>query len=638
MMNLGSRLLIRASLALFTCSVLLLIQSAFWSTRVSVWMQTVILGTAVVSYFRPQFGLLAIAALVPLGQVGSQALQSQMRGAEALVLAFLAGALLRGWTLREFRAFPSNRLEIAAAIFGFVVAASCAEQLWFMQVQRNFAWPFALDILDYASRSYLTSFRGYGTIFNAMLLLEGLALLLFAARYTREQPRFADRLVLAIVAGAAGAATLTAWYMATELVETGQVQARLMEFLSVRRWTVHVGDVNAAGSFFAMGMFIALGMALRGSRYQAAWAAMTFVFAGATWLTHSRTALVAVLVMLACIAAAITVGRIIGVGKAMVLAAAASVAFGVGLWNYLGPEYFGPLAQTAVRIRWLFLGTTWRMLLSEPLFGVGIGQYFLWSREFSSPELLIQYERENAHNNFAQIAGELGLIGFVCFIALLAGALWRRNPEPNTRSGLTPALLGATAFILTWLGGHPLLVPAVAYPFWLTLGVAAAFGPNRDRVHFSSNVLKHAPDPMSAAFCIGMILLLLSIPFRVSAKSAQLDLSRVTYGVSARKLITSHARFFVASGGGSVDLPLRSGGASYDEPVEIDVLVDGSTSETVRLSDRNWRTARIDLPAGSNRRFRRIDLRIRPRAIDANDSNMPSVEVGTWEIISKPNG
>ena len=154
-----SRLLIRASLALFTCVVLVLIQSAFWSTRVSAWMQAIIFAIALLSYFRPHYGLFALAALAPLGQVGSRTLDSQMRGAEALVLAFLAGALVRGWTLREFRTFPSTRLHVAALIFGFVVAASCVEQIWLMQIQRDFAWPFCRRCLTYASRNYLTSFR-----------------------------------------------------------------------------------------------------------------------------------------------------------------------------------------------------------------------------------------------------------------------------------------------------------------------------------------------------------------------------------------------------------------------------------------------------------------------------------------------
>ena len=49
-----------------------------------------------------------------------------------------------------------------------------------MQIQTDFAWPYAQELLSYASRNYLTSFRGFGLLFRAMLLLEGLALLLYA--------------------------------------------------------------------------------------------------------------------------------------------------------------------------------------------------------------------------------------------------------------------------------------------------------------------------------------------------------------------------------------------------------------------------------------------------------------------------
>ena len=82
-----SRLVIRASLALFTCVVLVLIQSAFWSARVSASMQAIIFAIALLSYFRPHYGLFALAVLTPLGQVGSRTLDSQMRGAECAIRA-----------------------------------------------------------------------------------------------------------------------------------------------------------------------------------------------------------------------------------------------------------------------------------------------------------------------------------------------------------------------------------------------------------------------------------------------------------------------------------------------------------------------------------------------------------------------
>jgi O-antigen ligase len=622
----ASRLLIRASLALFTGVVLLLIQSAFWSNRVSAWMQLVIFATALVAYFRPHYGLLALAALAPLGQIGSSTLDSRMRGAEALVLAFLAGALVRGWTLREFRTFPSTRLHVAVLVFGFVVAASCIEQLWFSQIQIDFAWEYAKQALSHASRIYLTSRGGYDMLFRAMLLLEGLALLLYTVRYSREHPQFSERLVVALVTGAAATGLLTVWYVAAELWQTGAFRARFLEFFAANRWTVHIGDVNAAGSFFAMGMFIALGMAARKTRYRIAWIAATLLLTATTFMTHSRTALVAVLLASACLAAAMTVGRVIGVKKTVAMTALALMGIAVALWHYLGAESFGTEAGAAIRIRWMFLQTTWNMLVSQPLFGLGIGQYFLWSHSFAPPDLWNYYPRENAHNNFAQIAGELGVIGLAGFLAVLAISLWRRGA--TRRSDLfVPVLLGLSTFMLTWLGGHPLLVPDAAYPFWITLGVAAAL--------VTSDSKPTVTDIFVAA-CAA--LLLVSIPIRVSDKSADLDLSRVNYGVSTKQLMTSRARFFVPAGTARVEFPLRSLTADDDEPVAIDVMIDGTASDTITLSDRSWRRAPINLPGDSSRRFHQIDLQIRPDMLDNVDPDQRSVEVGKWEIISKPNG
>ena len=190
-----------------------------------------------------------------------------------------------------------------------------------------------------------------------------------------------------------------------------------------------------------------------------------------------------------------------------------------------------------------------------------------------------------------------------------------------------PVLLGLAAFILTWLGGHPLLVAEAAYPFWIALGVAAAVVARDSSANLSAGVVG-----------LAVALLLVSIPFRVSAKSAELDLTEVTYGVSAKQLMTSRARFFVPGAESRIDIPLRARNASDDTPVEIEVLVDGFVSETITLHDRNWRNAPIDLPRDPSRRFHQIDLRIRPHALDNVDPDRSLVEVGKWEIISKPNG
>jgi len=469
----AGRLIIRACIALFTGVVIVLLQSVFWTNAVSGSMRAIVLVTALVAYFRPHAGLLALAVLTPLGQVGSRTLDSNMRGAEALVLAFLAGALLRGWTLHRFRSLRPDALLIAGVVFSGVVAASCAGQLRLFQLRRDFS-AFVLDVSTYAVRHYLVGFDGLGTIFSAMLLLEGVALLIYVVHYCRARREFAHQLIASLVLGAVAAAAVNFTYVGFHLAENGLTAATMRAMLSTR-WSFHIGDMNAAASFLAMAMFTAIGMSSRTTTRKGWWIAAAVLIAIAFWLTGSRTALVAVLLAAAGLAAksAMERSRRVSMSTAVAIAAAVLVTVSVLVAQFFPAAFVGATASQAVRIRWLFLGTTWRMLLAQPLFGVGVGQYARWSSYFSAPEMASLYTRENAHNYFAQIAGELGLLGLITFVWLLAVAFrhraWRSDARPHPALG--PVTAGLAVFILTWLGGHPLLVPEVSYPFWLALGV-----------------------------------------------------------------------------------------------------------------------------------------------------------------------
>ena len=632
----ASRLLIRASLGVFTAIVLLLIQSAFWSTRVSAWMQAIIFATALLSYFRPRYGLLAIALLAPLGQVGSRTLDSQMRGAEALVLAFLAGSLVRGWTLRGFRAFPSTRLDVAAVIFGFVVAASCIEQIWFSQIQMDFVWPFTQDLLSYASRNYITSSRGFGMLPRAMWLLEGLALVALTVRYVSSSAEFMRRLIVTLVFGALATAMLTLTAVATQAEQSLGSGGSLIDFFARGRWSGHISDVNAAGSYFAMMALLAVGTGFRDREWRWPWLASGGALLLTTLMTGSRTAAAALGIVAVLVLVRIAFSHS---SYAVRAASAAGVVATLGLAGFLIFRTTGATPSEAVSIRWMFLQATAGMLAAEPAFGVGVGQYSLWSAHFAPPALFRIWRPDNAHNNLAQIAGELGVVGFVTFCVVLASAFRFQMNDPRRtvdagrstidagRSYRSPVIAGLGVFILTWLGGHPLLVPEAAYPFWIMLGLAGAFAANDSKA-------------VSSAGLVGLAaaVLLVSIPFRVEEKSAKLDLSRVTYGLSTRHLMTSRARFFVPRPSARVDVPLRARGASDDEPVEVEVFVDGAVSETISLGDRNWRKASIELSGNSSRQFYQIDLRVKTDTADTNNPVRSSVEVGTWEIIAKPNG
>ena len=457
-----SGLAARISTAIFTAVVLLLLQSVFWASEVPIAMKAVFIGVAVLSFFRPLNGLLVLAALAPLAGAWGPLLAGRVRGAETLVLAFLAGALVRGWTLHRFRHVPHDPLHAAAGLFGAIVAASCVHQLWLSGGR---------EVFSRLGGYYLSSFRGLGMVFNAMLLLEGLALLLYVVHYCRTRPLFPSRLLRMLMFGALGATALNLVFFANELLDTGEPVGRLVELFVGQRWSAHVGDVNAAGSFFAMMLVIAFGIAIKAPAHRMAWGAAGLTVGLVLWMTASRSAMAAVLVVGAVSAAMRIFARPMSRRQSAAIAVGVCAVLVVIATRYLPAQSPNASPSRALNIRWLFLLTTWRMIEAHPLFGVGIGQYARWSGHFSSPELLSIYARENAHNNFAQVAGELGLAGLTAFVALLVICLRPARSAHRPHPLMGPVLGGVSTFIISWLGGHPLLVPEIAYPFWMTLAI-----------------------------------------------------------------------------------------------------------------------------------------------------------------------
>jgi O-antigen ligase len=622
-----SRRLILVLLAVFTAVVLLLVQSTLWSNAVTVWMRVIIVMTALVAYFRPHYGLLIVAALAPVSQVISRLVDSQLRAPEALVLAFLAGTLVRGWTLQELRRFRGTRLELVALIFALLVAASCVEQLWVLQIRSDFVGPFLLSVLDYSVNGYLSSLRGFGMVFHALLLLEGAALLVFASYFCRERAGFAGRLAVALAIGAVGASVVNIWYFGRHATQTADSAGSVLQLLG-QRWTAYVADINAAGSFFAMTMLLAIGFGLFKRSRRVAWLLTAIPLGVALWLTASRTAIAAVAATTASVTGVVMLKKLRSRSAAFVISVACILALAATIWRFFPAPFTDSTASTAIVIRRLFLQTTARMLQAEPLFGVGIGQYPRWSSEYGPPELFKFYSSENAHNNFAQIAGELGVIGLIAFVAVLAVALSTGKRLATADPMAVPVISAIAAFMLTWLGGHPLLVPEVSYPFWLLLGLGSAL------LAADSNARS-----ISAVAGIAFVLLLTSMPLRVSHKTADLDMTRIRYGISEKGLMGSRGRLFVPADKAYIELPVRSRIATQQSPTKVDVLIDHRIVDTITMVDDRWLTRRIQLPGG-RRHFQAIDLQLRgPHLRDEDEAAARrSVEIGNWNIISKPHG
>jgi O-antigen ligase len=441
--------------AWFTISVLIF--------RVPVSIKLIVGFVLAASLASPVAGLLTVAALAPLGTLlalfGGDAL---FRMGDAVVLAFFTGWLLRAPKDRPGPAAPST----IGWLLAFAVAASVGGIFW--QFRR-----YPGELAETGKMLFYAYYRlvDHVGVLDGARLVEGLALAAATVTLFRQRPQLAVTLPMALAVStiAATASSLLLWYgiaPAAILARHARIGYRV---------SAHVGDINAAGSYFAMMLCLYLGMAawMAGGR-RALWLVAAFAAAVGLWLSASRTATAA---------AALAIGfaiawRVTSAWRPSVRAAAlgslvvAALALGSARVYLLeqDPTYRGAGFRTQ------FNATSVRMIAARPLFGVGMGQYYRTSPLFLSPQLAWTYGAENAHNYFLQVGAELGLLGLALFTALIGMVLFRAMKA----LGHAPhdvRLLGATAGVVVLLGtcltGHPLLVDQVAFPFWIQFGLVA---------------------------------------------------------------------------------------------------------------------------------------------------------------------
>ena len=198
-----------------------------------------------VSITSPYAGLLAVAATVPLADyIGIILDLGSYRLGEAVTIAFLSGWLIRGETGR-----PGPRVAggIGWALAVAIVASMVGTAVRFPGALREAAnWAF----YGY----YLSVDPGW---VDGARLLEGIALVVAVFAMFRRRPQLAVALpaALTIAATAAGATSILLWYRVAPAVILQR------HALIGYRYTAHVADVNAAGSYFALSVCLALAMA-----------------------------------------------------------------------------------------------------------------------------------------------------------------------------------------------------------------------------------------------------------------------------------------------------------------------------------------------------------------------------------------
>jgi hypothetical protein len=342
-----------------------------------------------------------------------------------------------------------------------------------------------------------------------------------------------------------------------------------------------------------------------------AWGFCTVLIGLALWLTSSRAALLAILVVGAAWTALTVLGPA-GRGilwRRMAIRAAGLIAAALLVVAFLPNRVLGGNAGEAAAIRRDLAIVSVRLLATAPVFGIGVGQFY----ERSGDEMRALpvgriYLRQNAHNNFLQVLAELGIAGFACFALVLwsaARGVRMAAQRPDATPSIRAVAAGLAAFLISALFGHPLLVPECAYAFWLLAGAAASFAPRPADTRWTRG--------LAVAACV---VLLISVPIRARSVARAADLEHLGYGLSQwqpaddgerYRIATGPATVFVPGDAEAVRIPLRVSQPS-SAPLSVDVRLHGTLVDRVQVNGTSWTWYRFSVPGREKARFVPLEL------------------------------
>jgi O-antigen ligase len=600
---------LRIALAVLAGTAVIILGAFVRTPHASSGVRIAVAGLFVLSALAPGPALLIFAGLSPFTTVLGPLTGSTIPG-DALAEA-LALAVLGGWLVRLIRA-PQQHLPVEpslvapALLFAAVVTASCLVQLPEVALQSGGTSVLLGRLWAFVSRDYFLRSAPLDTIVDAATLLEALGLMLMAVSICRADETMRVRLPRMMLVGGAGSAALNVSRLVGAAIQTAAPLAALAHLATAVRVSMHY-DRNAAGSVYAMLLVAGIPHATGGWRRSAIAGSCVALVAAGLWLTGSRTAIAAAVVGAMALggAAAWRHGR--RSTRLALLGTAAAAAVGL-LIAATYPAQRNPSVASSVAGRRELAIAAAHMFKAHPVFGVGVGRFYDLSDDYGRAELLsvlpAANPRENAHNNLLQVLAELGLAGLVS----LCWLLWQALRSPGRDGSLVAAgvKIGAVTFMLTWLTGHPLLVPEAAYAFFTMLGVAAA----------PAAIASRHRKPLQALAIAAIAALTIALPFRIVHAARTANLEHVGYGVSGWRIDSEVDRFryaaadatiFAPSGAGSIQLPLRRPPGAA--PAEVEIRMDGRLVNRVVVSPDAWRTLHMIIPPAPSG-YRRLDVRV----------------------------
>jgi hypothetical protein len=439
----------------------------------------------------------------------------------------------------------------------------------------------------------------------------GVAMLLAALAITRPDRGLLRPVAWALVVPAAALAIATVADVARQWSDYDFAGWFLLRYGQGERFSLHLRDLNAAGSLYVLSGITAVGLAMFDRRHRRRWLALAAVMAPAMFLAGSRSSFVAAIAGVLILAAGYRgwnpTRRQLVIAAAVLAVTAAATAL-VADWR---TDVRGA-AGRAMSLRSQFTQTTARMFASAPVFGVGVGRYFTRSPEFMSEDLRELYGAENAHNYFAQQFAELGVIGGALFLWLAATIIargWTAARMLGVYDATTIALFaGAAGYLVTCITGHPLLVSEAAIPFWIACGAIA--GAARDEAAIMS------PPRLAVAAAVVMLLAQVGLGAREYARTTAMprelgfhEFEQAEDGTRFR-WVTRHGVTYLADGPGFIRMRLRAPELPHSRPLQVEISVAGRVVDRRSVPADRWLSYDIALRDTGRVPFRRVDVRV----------------------------
>jgi O-antigen ligase len=619
-------------------------------------------GFCLLAVSRPADALLAATALVGFGIILSHlAGVPLLRVTEVLLLASIAGCCIRALPRdTPFRRALTGSCSVPIAVYAIAAVAATIVWLRLYQVQAGDAASYAGAFLHFVRYDYFTEPGEFWDVVSMAVILEGLALYVIVAALCRVDATFFDRGLRMLALGGAGLAALSVVRLAEIMLRNPQAVAALRASYAGLRISPQIPDYIAAGSYFALCWLVALGLAIGSSRRRWVWVAGGVPLIAGLYLTGSRSVIAAALAGLVVLVF-IVIRRRAAAGRGVIrFAVAAVIVMVISFPWIIGHDVVGETAKQSLTVRVELVRAGLRVIETRPLFGVGIDRFYLVAGGFASPALNALWNgRKNPHNDFLRVGAELGLVGLGLLLWILGAAgrrIWQalRRTRDARLAGVTAGLV---AFLITSFVSNPLMVREVSYVFWIALGLAVGHST-------APQVPSDVPDLARSDAgvrsrrarrwrrTIGLVLgasLLISVPFRVRQELADIDLTRVSYGLldwgtepdgTRSRWTGPQATIFVDGRARVVEIPLK-GTLPSGVPQRVEAQLDGRVANRIAAGS-DWQRLRIVIPIGSANTPHRIDLHVVPSWVPAEvipgnqDMRVLGVRMGEINVVLNP--